>query len=156
MTTAIRTHCSAIELADIQTVDLAEQRVWAKPRGLWYSFDGDWLSWCESEQPDRIGPHWYAVEFAPEARIRTVSTPMELRHLHDEFGGSAFGIDWRRVAQAYDAIEIVPYLWSMRLSPEAPWYYGWDVASGCVWNGRVAQLRAIERPASRRVEVANG
>jgi hypothetical protein len=25
-------------------------------------------------------------------------------------------------------------VWECRLDPAAAWYYGWDCASGCVWN----------------------
>jgi len=36
------------------------------------------------------------------------------------------------VSKEYDGIEIAPYQWDARLS--LIWYYGWDVASGCIWN----------------------
>ena len=39
--------------------------------------------------------------------------------------------DWAKVASHYDGIEICPYIESRR---NMTWYYGWDVASGCVWN----------------------
>ena len=41
-------------------------------------------------------------------------------------------IDWPKVASHYDGIEICPYLYDMRM--DSDWYYGWDVASGCVWS----------------------
>ena len=43
-------------------------------------------------------------------------------------------IDWHAVAQAYAGIEIAPYCWSLRFEYEFLWYYGWDCASGCVWE----------------------
>lgn len=42
-------------------------------------------------------------------------------------------IDWPKVAEHYAGIEICPYLYSKR---SMSWYYGWDVASGCVWDPR--------------------
>jgi hypothetical protein len=41
-------------------------------------------------------------------------------------------INWPKVAQDYSGIEICPYQWKFRLN--YMWYYGWDVASGCIWN----------------------
>ena len=43
-------------------------------------------------------------------------------------------INWQKVAKDYDGIIIAPYIWSRRLSDHTMWYYGWDVASGCIWN----------------------
>ena len=43
-------------------------------------------------------------------------------------------IDWPRVANDYAGIEICPYLSSKRNDDDSFWYYGWDVASGCVWD----------------------
>jgi len=40
-------------------------------------------------------------------------------------------IDWPKVAEHYAGIEICPYLDNRR---DVTWYYGWDVASGCVWD----------------------
>lgn len=51
-------------------------------------------------------------------------------------------IDYGRVAEKYGGVEIVPYLWSKRL--ESIWYYGWDCASGVIWDkGAVTEVRLI-------------
>lgn len=45
------------------------------------------------------------------------------------------------IGARYDGIVITPYVWSMRLDRSAFWYYGWDCASGCIWNASaVAEL----------------
>lgn len=41
-------------------------------------------------------------------------------------------IDWLRVKTQYGGIEIAPYQWKRRLS--SFWYYGWDCASGAIWD----------------------
>ena len=41
-------------------------------------------------------------------------------------------IDYKRVGAAYAGIEISPYLYERRY--DSMHYYGWDVASGCIWN----------------------
>jgi hypothetical protein len=43
-------------------------------------------------------------------------------------------IDWVKVASEYGGIEISPYNYKLRMEREVFWYYGWDVASGCIWN----------------------
>lgn len=43
-----------------------------------------------------------------------------------------YNINWNKISIEYDGIEINPYIWKARL--EVYWYYGWDIASGCVWN----------------------
>lgn len=46
-------------------------------------------------------------------------------------------IDWQKVSRQYDGIIIAPYQWEHRLSSD--WYYPWDCASGCIWNGKAIQ-----------------
>ncbi len=42
-------------------------------------------------------------------------------------------LDWAKVAEHYDGLIIAPYQWSRRYDGPS-WYYGWDCASGCIWN----------------------
>lgn len=51
-----------------------------------------------------------------------------------------------RVRQDYAGIEISPYQYECRF--ELTWYYGWDVASGCVWDKEA--IRAVE-PVDARI-----
>jgi hypothetical protein len=74
--------------------------------------------------------------------------PPIYRALDQRFGERTMMIDWRRVASVYDGIIIAPYQWSRRLDGGARWYYGWDCASGCIWNAtaiaRVEHLEAAD------------
>ncbi len=61
--------------------------------------------------------------------------PYQERSVH---GGPIDGIyqiiDWPLLAGIdWDGIEICPYLQEFRRS-NSGWYYGWDVASGCIWD----------------------
>lgn len=110
----------------------------AKPRGLWVSVDGedDWQQWCQSEMPEWMnGVQRYRVHLAQPNNVLLLT---DLWGFQDEYGrivpdrfGSKY-IDWPTVAKAYDGIIIAPYQWSCRM--EMDWYYGWDCASGCIWN----------------------
>lgn len=48
-------------------------------------------------------------------------------------------IDWPKIMKHYAACEINPYLYQRRL--ESAWYYGWDCASGCVWDRTAIEFR---------------
>ena len=53
-------------------------------------------------------------------------------------------INWRAVAGDYAGLIITPYQWSRRLEPYS-WYYGWDCASGCIWDpSAITDIKLIE------------
>lgn len=47
---------------------------------------------------------------------------------------STYELDWLKVKQKYQGIIIAPYQWKCRMAQETKWYYGWDCASGCIWD----------------------
>ncbi|UOE45506.1 hypothetical protein [Agromyces larvae] len=117
-----------------------------KPRGLWLSVDGedDWPAWCRNEQ-FRLETleHRAVFTIAADAEVLRIGNLGELKAFtaeyrdHPAFAGTDLGshwIDWPRVAARYDGILITPYLWDARYDLNSMWYYGWDCASGCVWN----------------------
>lgn len=130
-----------------------------KPKGLWYGIGPSWLDWCTSERMDWIGPYWYRLTL-DESRLLRLTTTREMyefsktyiggapeRYKDDEFMRYLY-IDWTRVAREYGGIEIAPRQ-SCRFEKWAEWYWGWDVASGCVWDASlVLSLDRVERPAS--------
>jgi hypothetical protein len=123
---------------------------YAKPPGLWYGYRDEWLRWCISEQyADERYSHFYAVDVS-KVNLLTIDSEEQLLRFEQEYGcniikGLAIGlpnkvsdmyfndINWEPVMKKYDGIEIIPYIWSCRLTHL--WYYGWDVASGVVWGG---------------------
>jgi hypothetical protein len=51
-------------------------------------------------------------------------------------------INWGKVAVDYDGIEIAPYIFKAR--NKHMWYYGWDIASGCIWaNGAIQNIEKL-------------
>lgn len=132
------------------------QSISFKPNGFWVSDEADdgWRRWCESESfcEDRL-EFEHSVEFSEKANILYIRTLEEIDSFHRQFRelpedllridyfnkhGSSY-IDWRKVASRYDGIIITPYQWERRLAEGFLWYYGWDCASGCIWN-----LKAIK------------
>lgn len=125
-----------------------------KPNGLWVSVEGerDWLSWCLSEGWGLNSlSHPTEVVLRPTARLLVIATVDALLSFHREYRDAGrrpymggYVIDWSLVAARHQGIVIAPYQWSKRLDDEAGWYYGWDCASGCIWDAdAVAELNAL-------------
>ena len=116
-----------------------EQTSHFKPKGLWYGFDDSWQKWCEGEQPNWIYQHFY--ELKPNgSNLLILQTRDDILRFNQEYGGRPIlpdikiieQIDWMRVACEYDGIEIPAYFFEFRL--HFLWFYGWDCASGAIWN----------------------
>lgn len=115
-----------------------------KPCGLWVSVEGenDWPSWCLGEN-FALGAltHVHEVALVEGANILHLSSGPELQDFtlrYCEEGGRVFAdmdrrdIRWSKVADDYQGIVIAPYQWTCRM--RLFWYYGWDCASGCIWD----------------------
>ena len=87
------------------------------------------------------------VVLAPNAAVLTIPTAFDLDLFTEEYierGEARYlsRIRWDRVAERYQGIVIAPYHWSRRMADHTFWYYGWDCASGCIWDAAaVAELR---------------
>lgn len=113
-----------------------------KPIGFWVSVKGedDWPSWCESEHfRTETLSHRHVVTLSDKANILFIPSAQALDEFNEQYhvrGPTPWssGINWTMVAEYYDGIIIAPYHWERRLSDHCGWYYGWDCASGCIWN----------------------
>lgn len=146
-------HYSHEPLSEVRSVEQEHQgHRYDKPRGLWVSVTGpdDWKAWCEAEKfaLDRMS-HETAIVLADGANVLRLCSAFEIDGFTREYRSETeewrnYSIDWRRVAARYDGIIIAPYIWTRRLDGGAGWYYGWDCASGCIWNARaIAALRPL-------------
>lgn len=138
----------------IRPTPLDSQRISMKPKGFWISVEGcgdGWREWCESEAFNLGGlAQKCEITLAQNANLLWLQTPAEIdeftkRYQTKEDDDSSFNqIDWRSVAHKYDGILIAPYQWESRLSKISRWYYGWDCASGCIWDvSAIASARAL-------------
>ncbi len=113
-----------------------------KPEGLWYSIGSSWIDWCLGEQFEGIGKYIYEINLSKKANVLFLDTEDKVFKFSDkykkvEFPYSKYNsthIDWKRVRNDYDGIEVNPYFYSLRWSHNLIWYYGWDIPSGCVWK----------------------
>lgn len=118
----------------------------AKPNGLWVSVEGqyDWFWWCEGEQYNLESlTVSYEVVLKEDTNILHLKTADEVRAFGKMYGipakwiwsdGDISELRWNEVKEKYQGIVIAPYQWDCRMASETSWYYGWDCASGCIWD----------------------
>jgi hypothetical protein len=158
----MRVHMSKTPIT-LRNVSIS-QKTDMKPKGLWYGFGNEWIDWVRGNMPDLEGNHVYHVIFPESKNVLKIKSVHEIMEFTKEYvatnneinsylpGSSgyahAYGIktgtmymDWEKVSKKYEGIEIYPYLYNAR--HELMWYYGWDVASGCVWNFSNIELKEL-------------
>ena len=126
-----------------------------KPFGFWISDEDDhgWKSWCEGEEFSIENLQYqYEVVLADDGNVLTLTTLDELWDFNQTYRLAnsrpySSYIDWPRLVEKCQGILITPYQWKLRLHDEFFWYYGWDCASGCIWDiTAIADLRLISAP----------
>lgn len=112
-----------------------------KPQGLWLSDESDhgWKQWCKSENFYKQNLKFNNQFKCDTSNWLHLDSPAKILKFSKEFGvemafRSSFNIDWARVSSLYSGILITPYQWKCRHHEKTRWYYGWDVASACVWD----------------------
>ena len=126
------------------------QKSTMKPSGFWYGFGSEWIDWTRSEMPEWTYKYIYTVDTG-NTNVLQIKTHVELKQFSREYQSNVSDtgyrreagetIDWKKVASKYDGIEINPYQFEARY--QYMWYYGWDIASGCVWNLSGVKLKLL-------------
>ena len=145
-------HFSAKPLTKVYST-FGQQKIDNKPVGLWVSDEANpstgWAEWCRNNEV-RVECLAVATEvkLARDHRCLIIGSPEELDQFALRFGCNSARwraggkIDWRQVAQQYQGIIITPYLWARHWAEHCFWYYGWDCASGCIWDAdAIAETR---------------
>lgn len=135
-------HYSKKPLARVESRDPSEEGCgYAKPAGFWVSVDDDfgWPQWCKGEEYcDDLGIRHH-IALAEPQRLLWICTEDDLDLFDETFGEDtryrSREIIWPLVADQFAGVVITPYQWSRRL--EIGWYYGWDCASGIIWDASV-------------------
>ena len=143
-----------------------EQGAYLKPCGLWVSVEGenDWPWWCKAEdfQTEHLACATVII-LAEDAHILWIESEEEIDAFTHRFGfhpiigkryeSRSLAIHWHQVAGEYQGVIIAPYIWSRRLHSVSSWYYGWDCASGCIWDASaIAEVRTV--PVTELAEAA--
>ncbi len=150
-------HYSAKPLTSMRSMKHAEDGAGAyKTPGLWVSVEGpmDWLEWCRAESFG-LRSFTYATEIvlAEDARVLHLSGAKAIDKFtakfqpRDKRGDWDHRIDWPAIRRRWRGLVIAPYCYARRLSQHTSWYYGWDCASGVIWDAEaVKELRVLEPP----------
>jgi hypothetical protein len=113
-----------------------------KPDGLWLSVGESWKIWCDEADfgKERLA-FVHDVFLTEAAKILHVANAADLDFFTDRFSAvtldflpDMISINWKFVAEHYQGVIISPYIYERRLHPKTRWYYGWDCASGCIWD----------------------
>lgn len=118
-----------------------------KPRGFWYEVNGEWREWCGAENFG-TGRYIHEVQLN-DCNVLIIDTATKLDRFHNDFQivqqlspkFALIEIDWKRVSDNYDGVEIAPYQYQRRY--KFMWYYGWDCASGVIWRPKNATVTYV-------------
>lgn len=126
-----------------------------KPHGLWVSVNDAWENWCREED-------FYVEHLAYKSQIK-LDKSSDILYLVNEDSFDAFTleycpstwkqgkikidnrsinylfVDWEKVKDKYKGLIIPIYLWKRR---DVMWYYGWDCASGVIWD--ISAIKSIK------------
>jgi hypothetical protein len=138
----LRIHNSGKEINLIKKIYI--QKVDDKPRGFWYGVNGGWLKWCKDNMPEWEKEYNYELIFDQNIKILQLDTVQKMVLFEQKYQEHKnklnFGsINWEKVANEFDGVEIAPYQWKLRFA--MAWYYSWDCASGCIWNLNKIKLK---------------
>jgi hypothetical protein len=133
-------------ITKIRPIDV-EQRINAKPAGLWYSCGTSWYEFAEGAGWSGDYEATNRLMLKKNCNVLHLKTKNQVIAFDEEFGMFApnsrsemWAIDWKSVALNYNGIEICPYQYELHLGGRiSDWYNPWDVASGCIWNEAIIQ-----------------
>jgi hypothetical protein len=129
---------------DLEKKNFKQREGGPKPVGLWYAVGFGWLDFTTHEHTSfyQYDQHIYAFEISLDGlNVLRITNYDELVKFEKQYAITkddpysmlkGWDINWAKVAESYDGIEIAPYIYKARMTHK--WYYGWDVASGCIWN----------------------
>ncbi len=139
---------------DLKKMDSKQRAGGPKPTGLWYAVGFGWLDFTTHEHTSfyQYDDAVHAFEISLDGlNVLRITSYEELVKFEERYVmikqddpysvGKGWDINWAEVSETYDGIEIAPYIYKARMTHK--WYYGWDVASGCIWNTSSLKYRPI-------------
>lgn len=145
-----RYHVSNKKLRKFSIKSIPKQEVSFKPKGFWYACGDAWLRFAKGEGLG-VGKYLYEIEIN-DSNVLKLNTAKQLEDFTEEFSPNGkdaellkgMFIDWPKVAEKWDGIELCPYVSEKRYS--LGWYNTLDVASGCIWNKKaIKKIKLVEK-----------
>lgn len=110
-----------------------------KPIGMYYSIGSDWLKFMNINRPHDMGSYLYDISFSDRESILVLNTISDIENFEKRFMATIPSslkieegdlIDWERVCDEYDGIEIN----MVNYKGMKKWLSRWDVRQGCIWD----------------------
>lgn len=149
----ILSHYSSQEIPDLFNKIYCSQEKW-KPEGLWVSVENanrSWKEFCMENDYNIKGlTYEHSVDLKITSNFLILDTVSKINSFTEEYTIRWTDleytlIDWGRLSKERDGIIISPYQPSVAANISTFWYWGWDCASGCIWNlDSIASLRLRE------------
>ena len=120
-----------------------EQEEHYKPKGVWLSYENEWLDWCEREGFSTCNLstcNIYRTKLKYD-NLYVIKTLDDLITLNKKYPAE-YSIDWKKLSSDYEGIVFENY-YSIKkeLLPNfnfcqnnLTWFLGIDVNSACIWN----------------------
>lgn len=124
-----------------------------KPEGLWYAFGREWLDYDGEIANDEHLCPLFELELNID-KMLLIKSGADIEKFSRQYAENnkdtvrlySYSINWRKVVKDYSGIEINPYVSPEECRAEliTCWYWGWDVAGGCVWDlNSIVNVRRI-------------
>lgn len=127
----------------------------SKPYGLWFSHGRAWIGFLgyDAWGQKRMGGISHVYRIYLSKSVLRINTEKEFKEFEKKFSTpTRSGIFWDRVAKWCDGVS-VQYFSSIEEDGNSPWYRGWDLSSGCVWNRKgVRDIKLLKSWEAKWVE----
>lgn len=139
-------HYTDIELKSIKPKFKQEH---FKPRGLWCSYNTEWLDWCIDNgfsTFDTDNYYLYEIKINVSAKILKIDS----YETYEKILGYGDKLNWEKVTKDYDGIEILNYQEIKSYMREKgifdTFIYSLDCSCCCIWNPvfSFTQIKKIE------------
>lgn len=107
-----------------------------KPVGFWYALGDAWGQYIKKFDKERYKDYHYIASLDIDYKnILKIDSSQKFEDFNNKYSEKAFfgrAINWKKVAEDYKGIEIIPYRPDYKHT--YMWYNMWDLASGCIWD----------------------
>lgn len=143
------THCDKIEA---KITEQKNKGISLKPFGLWYSIGVEWLDFTIYNfegfySDEKLYAYEINIDNLNILKLNTIEDVREFMKKYKIGNDTYVSIDWKKVSETYDGIEINNYgkiKNESLLDFDYIWLYGWDVSSGCIWNTEKLNFKEIK------------
>lgn len=141
----LRIHVSNNPITELQNKDQRDSPM-TKPSGLWYGFGRNWIEYIlNTGARSEVGNYFYFVKIKDRNKLLQIKNKNELYQFVNNYYEKS-SINWKLVKNdGFCGIETNPFLGDRLYyeSSKYAWYTYWSIASGCIWDPSIIELKLI-------------